>query len=234
MELIILAGGLGTRLKELFPNIPKILVKIDNKPFLDILLNKISKQKIVSKIILALGYKSDLIIDHVKNHFSHLPIQFSIECNPLGTGGAIKQAFKLIDSQNVFVLNGDSYLEISLSSMLDDHIKKDADITIAVTEIENSSRFGSILLSQDGKVLKFEEKQKLAQKSLINAGIYLMNRRIEKFFPKEEIFSLERDLFTKESLNIFSYLIDKKRSKFIDIGTRDSYNLANQFLKGCE
>lgn len=232
MDSIILAGGLGTRLKDLFPDIPKCLVKIDGTPFIDLLIKQLEKETCLSKIVLALGYRADQVISHVKDRFPSLSIEFSVEASPLGTGGALKRALPLTDSKHILVLNGDSYLNLPLEKMLQEHIKRRADITIASTMAENSCRFGTLTLSQEGQVLQFNEKDNKSQGGLINAGIYLINREIEKFFPKMNNFSLEKDLFsTNTGFMINCFEVDPLHASFIDIGTRDSYFEAQILLK---
>ena len=230
MDAIILAGGFGTRLKTLFPDIPKPLVKINKTPFLDIILHNLLKQQIINRIILSLGYKAQLIIDHINTYFSSYPIDYSIEDSPLGTGGAIKKALKKTKSQDVLVLNGDTFVIFSLEKMVEQHKDKKADITIAYTEVINASRYGQLILEKHSdRISEFKEKDKKEKKGYINAGIYLMKKNIEEKFPKKSAFSIEKNFFPKIlKKNIFGYFV---QNSFIDIGTIESYHNAQNFFK---
>lgn len=230
MDMIILAGGFGTRLKSLFADIPKPLVKINDTPFLEILINKFIQSEYISKIILATGYKSSIIEDHIKTKYRDLPIEFSIELSPLGTGGAVKKAFSRCQSENILVLNGDSYLDFSLNDMINHHQKNKSDLTIAYTEITNASRFGKLEVCETTqKILAFKEKEALDEKGYINAGIYLFNRYLEKLFPQKDSFSLEKEFFPSLMTNNIQGFFCP--NTFIDIGTEESYYNAQKILK---
>lgn len=225
MDAIILAGGQGTRLQNILPDIPKPLAPINEIPFLDFLISFLQCQKEIEKIIISVGYKKEKIIKRYQNLNN---IIFSEENFPLGTGGAIKKAFSLTNSQNFLVLNGDSFTEYSLSDFLKFHLEKNADISIIANYQKDLSRYGSLSIHQNKLVLSFEEKKE-KKDGYINSGVYLMKKNIFNNFNFQESFSIEKDFFpiAIKSKNIFAYEIS---SKFIDIGTEDSYKEAQNIF----
>jgi D-glycero-alpha-D-manno-heptose 1-phosphate guanylyltransferase len=231
MDAIILAGGLGTRIRELFPNTPKPLVKINNTPFLDILIKQLYSIKKISRVILALGHGSSCICNYYENNKSILPLLYSFEEYPYGTGGAFYNALDLVEGDHVLVLNGDSYLEFDLKALLDTHLSTKAHLTLAATKVDDSSRFGTILLNDQGQVLAFEEKQGLAIPGIINGGVYIFNRSIKGIYTfDKKVFSLENDLFPKITNAGKLYAINCTGT-FIDIGTKSSYFEAQDKLR---
>ncbi|NGX34389.1 MAG: D-glycero-alpha-D-manno-heptose 1-phosphate guanylyltransferase [Candidatus Anoxychlamydiales bacterium] len=235
MDTIILAGGKGTRLRETIGNeIPKPLAKINGTPFLDLLINQLEKFEIIKNIILAVSYKKEKIIDRYKDKKN---ILFSEEENPLGTGGGIKKALTLSSSNEVLVLNGDTYLEFNPNDLLKSHLLKKANITIGYRVEKDVSRYGSITIDKKTKkILKFNEKQSLEKfeknSGFINSGVYLLNKNVFNDFENItglESFSIELDFFPKAILSkkIFGFEIF---SSFIDIGTASSYHSAQNIL----
>lgn len=214
-DCIILAGGLGTRLKETVPDLPKPLAPIRGRPFLDILLSQLQPLPL-KKIILAIGYKAE----HIQAYYKDT-VQFSIEEQPLGTAGALFQALKKTTTPYVLVLNGDSYLEFSFPDMQ----KPGADLVIACIERENGSRFGQIAVDQEGRIRAFTEKSSCTS-GLVNGGIYWMRRDLLQDFP--HAFSLEKEVFPAIlDRQVFASIC---RGKFIDIGTKESFFEAQKIL----
>ncbi|MDR3623861.1 MAG: nucleotidyltransferase family protein [Chlamydiales bacterium] len=229
MEAIILAGGLGTRLKEAVPDLPKPLAPINGSAFLDILLKQLSLFQIISKAILAVGYRANQIIDHYAQYKSLIPLAFSLEETPLGTGGAIKKALSLTTSELVLILNGDSYLDFSLSALIHKQQEMDADIVFTSLEVEDVSRYGKLVIDKENnRILSFEEKSAQKEKGSISGGVYLAKRSIFNSLSFGDVFSLEKDLFPS--------LLQKKiytspcAGTFIDIGTPDSFKRAQTLL----
>ncbi len=226
MDAIILAGGLGTRLRTVMSDRPKPLALIKGTPFLDILLRQLANSSEISRVILATGYKANMISSYFENHDYPFSIHFSQETSPLGTGGALKQAFSLVESETFFVLNGDSYLDLDFTAMRRFHKDQNALITIACRQVEDVSRYGEIALAKGNQISAFREKCNVAKPGLINGGIYLMKHSIT--FPNKTVFSLEADLFpTLLNNSIFGYACT---GKFIDIGTQESYKQAQDIL----
>jgi D-glycero-alpha-D-manno-heptose 1-phosphate guanylyltransferase len=218
IESIILAGGLGTRLRECVPDLPKPLAPINGTPFLDILLKQMRTFP-VSSIVLAVGYKAEHIQDHYKGH----SLIFSVEDKPLGTGGALKKALALTTSDHVLVLNGDSFLDIDFAAFWQQHQETRADLTLACLKMEDAGRYGSVSFEEDtGRIRSFTEPS-----SWINGGVYLMQRDLLKAFP--DSFSLEKEAFPALlHKNLYGFPCE---GTFIDIGTKSSFCEAQQLLK---
>jgi len=238
MDTIILVGGKGTRLRDTIgKDIPKPLAKINGTPFLDLLINQLEKYENIKNIILAVGYKKEKIIDRYKDKKN---ILFSEEKTPLGTGGAMKKALILAKSNEVLVLNGDTYLEFNPRDLLKTHIEKKADITVGYRFEKDTSRYGSLTIDKKTKkILKFNEKQtfeKLKDHSgFINSGVYVINKNIFDNFKNMldqnsfDKFSIELDFFPKAvfTKKIFGFEI---KTSFIDIGIASSYHRAQTIL----
>ncbi len=224
MDCIILAGGLGTRLRPVVPHLPKALAPIQGVPFLKLIVQQLLLSGVVSKIILAVGY----LAEQVEQAFQNVPVEFSREEAPLGTGGATLKAMGKTVGDPVLVINGDTYLHISLSEMLVFHQAKGAAVTLACREVENAERFGTLDLSAEGQILGFREKAR--RKGAVNCGFYLFNRSLFEKFPFEGSFSLERDLFPYlvQHDKMFGFLCD---GAFIDIGTPESFAESQELLR---
>lgn len=191
------------------------------------LLDYLSAQGI-SDIVLCAGHMSNQITDYLGGgeEFDSR-IRLSIESEPLGTGGAVKQAEDLLPAGPFFVLNGDSLAQGDLSGLLRFHLEKNASITLALVEVQNKSRFGSVALGGDGAILRFEEKGE-AGAGLINAGIYVMNRAVLDTIPCGKPWSLERDVFPAfVGKGLYGMAVS---GPFIDIGLPESYALAQSLL----
>ncbi len=228
MEVIILAGGFGTRLQSVVKDVPKPMAEINGKPFLEYLLEYLSQYSI-TKIILSVGYKQDVIKEYFQNSYKHISLGYSCEDEPLGTGGAIKQALKLIapETKNVLVLNGDTFFQIDLQKLKKINDTLSADITISLKEMIDFDRYGAIKI-ESNLVKKFEEK-KFYKKAYINAGVYMIKKNIfdtlsETKFSFEEF--LEKNLAL---LKVCSYISNK--SYFIDIGIPEDYEKAKDDFK---
>ncbi|EAK2332576.1 NTP transferase domain-containing protein, partial [Campylobacter jejuni] len=171
MQAIILCGGLGTRLKSVIKDIPKPMAPINNKPFLEFIFEYLKKQGI-KEVILAVSYKYEVIQEYFKDEFLGIKIKYSIEKEPLGTGGAIKEALKFIKNE-VYVLNGDTFFDIDLSKLKLNGSK----ICLALKQMNDFDRYGTVNVDGQGFVISFEEKIFKTQ-GLINGGIYLLTKDI--------------------------------------------------------
>jgi NDP-sugar pyrophosphorylase family protein len=195
MQALILAGGLGTRLRGIVKNIPKVMVNIKGRPFLECLVLQL-KNYSLNDIILCTGY----LKGKIENYFGNgnnlgVNIIYSEETEPLGTGGAIKFAENLILEGDFIVMNGDSLFDIDLCKLIDCHLNKKAIATMALAKVKNTLRYGSVEMSKDNKIKSFIEKVEYSHLNLINGGIYILNRKIFKFIPEGEKISLEKDFF---------------------------------------
>ncbi len=223
-DVIILAGGFGTRLQSVVKDVPKPMAPVADIPFLEWLINYLSKFS-PNKIILSTGYKHEIIEAHFGKSFKNIPIVYSIETDPLGTGGAIKKAFNLVSTENCLVLNGDTFLQIDHLNFLNFHIKSDALFTMALKPMKNPARYGTV--ETEGETIKkFNEKNPDLAEGLINTGVYLMKKEILKHFPEQEKFSFETDFMEPKTgeIEMKSYITD---DYFIDIGIPEDYKKAN-------
>lgn len=227
-ECIILAGGLGTRLQSVVKDVPKCMAEVAGNPFLKYLFDYAAKQEI-EHIILALGYKSDIIIDWLANQSLPFDISYVIEKEPLGTGGAIQYAFSKIKSEKAYIINGDTYFDIDLEKFSNSHISKKADISLALKPMTDFDRYGSVLLDTPNRIIRFNEK-KHCQQGLINGGTYLVNKNIFAKLNLPQKYSFEKDILESKinDISIYGYEQD---SYFIDIGIPSDFEKANKDFK---
>jgi len=227
-EAIILAGGLGTRLRSCINDIPKPMAPVNSKPFLFYLLEYLKTQKI-ERVILSVGYKYESILNYFGNSFRGISLIYSIENVPLGTGGAISMALNKCENKNIFILNGDTYFPVSLSKLKDNQNQTGAEITIALKKMKNAKRYGIVGLEKNSTITSFSEKIK-ASRVLINGGVSLLDR--EKFEKRSfaEKYSFEKDYLEKiVQQGCFSGIAFD--SYFLDIGIPESYNKAQNDFK---
>lgn len=223
-DIIILAGGFGTRLQSVVKDVPKPMAPVAGKPFLEWLIEYISVLN-PNKIILSTGYKHETIEAHFGKSFKNIPIVYSIETNPLGTGGAIKKAFDLVTTDNSLVLNGDTFLQIDHLNFLNSHNISKALFSMALKPMKKPARYGTVETKGD-TIKKFNEKNPELSEGLINTGVYLMNKELFKYFPEQEKFSFETDFMERKTgeIEMKSYVTD---DYFIDIGIPEDYKKAN-------
>ena len=224
-EAIILAGGLGTRLRPVVSDVPKSLAPVAGKPFLHYVLEHTKKQG-VRNFVFALGYRTDMIEQFVKENLSAGSYRFSVEDEPLGTGGAIYKACALIGEENCFVLNADTYFGASLKDLSALHEQRQADCTLALKSMQRFDRYGMVEINSEQIVTGFHEK-KFQESGLINGGVYALNKVSfsKKRFPP--VFSFEKDYLEKEypGKKILGLVSD---SYFIDIGIPEDYERAQR------
>ncbi|MBC5858319.1 nucleotidyltransferase family protein [Campylobacter jejuni] len=214
MQAIILCGGLGTRLKSIIKDIPKPMAPINDKPFLEFIFKYLKKQGI-KEVILALSYKYEVIQEYFKDEFLDIKIKYSIEKEALGTGGAIKEALRFIKNE-AYVVNGDTLFEIDLSKLKLNGSK----ICLALKQMNDFDRYGTVNLDGQGFVISFEEKV-FKKQGLINGGIYLLNKDIFKDFTLQGKFSFEE--FLQENYEKLKARAEIFDNYFIDIGIPEDY-----------
>ncbi|MFG5095637.1 MULTISPECIES: D-glycero-D-manno-heptose 1-phosphate guanosyltransferase [Campylobacter] len=214
MQTIVLAGGLGTRLKSVVQDLPKPMAPINGKPFLTFVLEYLKKQGI-TEVILSVSYKYELIQEYFKEEFEGMRIRYNIEKELLGTGGAIKDALKLIQNQ-AYVLNGDTIFDIDLKKLALNNGK----ICIALKQMQNFDRYGTVNVDDQGIVTSFEEKV-FKKQGLINGGIYLLKKDIFDEFDLEKKFSFEE--FLQENFKLLKIQTQIFDDYFIDIGVPQDY-----------
>ncbi|AEA34633.1 D-glycero-D-manno-heptose 1-phosphate guanosyltransferase [Hippea maritima] len=222
MEAIVLAGGLGTRLRSVVSDVPKPMAPINDKPFLEYILEFLNNQNI-KKVILSVGYKWEVIKDYFGDKYKDIELVYNIEKEQLGTGGAIKDSLRLTKNDEVYVLNGDTFFDVDLSKMkLDSNL-----IEIALKEMKDFDRYGVVEIDEDGYIQNFKEKSYYNQ-GFINGGIYLLKREIFDDFNLPKKFSFEEFLE-----NNFQNLKAKGKvfnSYFIDIGIPEDYEKAKRYF----
>ncbi len=227
MEVIVLAGGLGTRLRSVINDIPKPMALVKNKPFLEYVLTWLSGYNI-TKIVFSAGYKADIIKSYFRNDFKGIPIEYAIEIEPLGTGGGILSALSYLYDENVLVLNGDTYFPIDIDDFYIGHLTMGGNITIALKEMTNFNRYGSVDIDHNYNILQFHEK-KFRKQAMINGGIYFLKRKFLQELNLPVKFSFEKSVLEKEVQNKtikgipFNY-------QFLDIGIPEDYYQADQLL----
>ena len=225
-EAIVLAGGFGTRLRRVVSGVPKPMAPMDMKktPFLAFVLDKLEAQGI-SHVILSVGYLASAIQEYFGNGYKGMLISYAREKTPLGTGGALKKALQICQSDIVFVLNGDTYFDIDFNAMKEEHLRSKADFTIAAYKMRDFDRYGTLEVDGDGRIFRFGEKKYCAS-GFINGGVYCLRRNLLNDVP-QRAFSLEKDFLEKkvEHIHIQAY---KSTGYFVDIGVPEDYVAAKK------
>ena len=227
MEAIILAGGLGTRLRKVIGDVPKPMAPVNGKPFLSYLFEWLKKYP-VKKIIISAGYKSESIMGYFGGSFLGIPVVYAIEEKPLGTGGAVLFALQESSYENILIVNGDTFFPIDLNRFFNNHIGSSSRLTIALKSMKEFSRYGSVECMGD-TIIKFNEK-KFCPEGLINGGIYMINREFIESRELPDSFSLEKDFLEKEAGSSLLKCMTFD-DIFLDIGIPEDYQRAASVLK---
>jgi len=222
-EAIILAGGLGTRLRSAVPDLPKCMAPVNGQPFLAYVVDHFLAQGI-QKFIFALGYKSEAFEEFISLKVSAGNFKLSIETEPLGTGGAIKKAASLVEGKTAVVANGDTLFKINIGKLLSFHHMCGAHCTLSLKPMKNFNRYGVVEVNKDYSIKSFHEKKEY-EEGLINGGVYALHA--QKFLDENlpEKFSFEKDYLEKfyASRRMFGVAQDEY---FIDIGIPEDYEKA--------
>lgn len=227
MEAIILAGGFGTRLREVVQDLPKPMAPVANRPFLDILLRALAN-KGFDRVILSLGFMAQKVSEHFGNHFDNMELSYVVEDHPLGTGGAVRLALASCQQDHVFIFNGDTYLDLEVDEV--EHLWRHHRQPIIVGRIvQDTQRYGR-LMTEDGRVIAFAEKG-VSGPGLINAGCYVFKRSQLDSFALHKVFSLEAD-FLANAVQQMPVNVFITKGLFIDIGIPDDYARAQILLEG--
>ena len=230
---IILAGGLGTRLRSVISDLPKPMAPVAGQPFLHYIFLYLQKQGITD-VVLSVGYKSEVIKEFFGDKYAGINIRYAVENEPLGTGGGIRQAMSLIDS-DAYVLNGDTFFDVDLKDLYEFYTMRASDIALALKRMHHFDRYGTVEIGNKDRVLQFQEKRYKAE-GLINGGVYVINKNL--FKKVEEIedtilsqrFSFEKDILEKHLLPLH----DQGKEfggYFIDIGIPEDYERAQTDFK---
>jgi D-glycero-alpha-D-manno-heptose 1-phosphate guanylyltransferase len=227
MEAIVLAGGFGTRLREVVPDLPKPMAPVAGRPFLEILLSALAR-KSFTRAVLSLGFMSEKIVAHFGDSYEGMELVYEVESQPLGTGGAIRAALARCLADHVFIFNGDTYLDVEADE-IERLWQASRHPVIVVREVPDTARFGRVEMC-DGRINAFLEKG-MSGAGLINAGCYVLHRQALDDFSLRLPFSLETEYFIK-SLQYIRFDGFVTHGRFIDIGVPDDYVLAQTELSG--
>ncbi|MFK8186599.1 MAG: nucleotidyltransferase family protein [Phormidesmis sp.] len=229
MDAIVLVGGLGTRLRSLITDVPKPMAPVGGVPFLDILLEKLLAHSMIDRVILAVGYKRNVVQEYFGDRAYNRKIVYAVEKSPLGTGGGILNALAHTRSQEVLVLNGDTLFDVNIHDMVEGHRQRNAELTLALKPMRDFSRYGTVRLNNN-RIVGFEEKQYQSE-GLINGGVYLLNQTLFDGLPQAlpHRFSFESDFLEVylQQLNVYGFI---SSGYFIDIGIPEDYRRAQQEL----
>jgi len=228
MEAIVLAGGLGTRLRGVVDDVPKPMAPVQGRPFLALLLDQLVDAGFATAI-LAVGYLHQAICSYFGNDYRGLALLYSVEEKPLGTGGAMRLACTKVTERDVFVLNGDTYLQLDFKTMLQAHVRAAAQLSLAVCRVPDVARYGSLNLS-GGIVRAFREKGHNGL-GWINGGVYVFGPGLRQLLRDTDAksFSFEYDVLMPNLSNIRP-LAFRTAGLFLDIGVPEDYLKAQQLL----
>jgi D-glycero-alpha-D-manno-heptose 1-phosphate guanylyltransferase len=223
MEVIILAGGLGTRLRSVVKDVPKCMADVNGKPFLWYILKWLSRYH-VTKVILSVGYLNNIVSSWVRYNSKEFSfkIELVIEKVPLGTGGAIKYAMQKVDNDSFVVINGDTLYMVNIDELQKRYDEISPSVLIALKPMSDFDRYGEVIMdANNGKVLIFNEKQH-CENGLINGGIYAIKKGTNIFDGYEDHFSFEKDILQQgaKANNYIGYVCN---DYFIDIGIPSDY-----------
>lgn len=224
---VILAGGLGTRLRAVVSDRPKVLAEVAGRPFITYLLKQLDAAG-VRHVVLCTGYQGEQVEAALGSNFNHIRLYYSREFSPLGTGGALRFALPLLQSETILAMNGDSYCRADLEDMLRTHHQRAAKVTLLLAQTSDTSRYGLVQVAADDTVASFNEKIPGQGPGLISAGIYLLSREVLQEIPPDQAVSLEQEIFPSFVGNrMFGHLC---QGNLFDIGTAASYRDANNYF----
>lgn len=221
MQALLLAGGLGQRLRSVVNDRPKPMALINEKPFLEYVILELKKNQIYN-IIIAVGYKGSMIEDYFKDGAEFgVSISYSYEETQLGTAGAIKNALPLIQEENVFVLNADTFYKVNYNHLFQLHHQLKADMTLVLRKVGDISRYGHAR-EESNLLICFNEKVQDKVEGTINGGVYIINKSVIKDIPNGKV-SLENEVIPvllgkKAIIGAF-----EETGYFIDIGIPEDY-----------
>lgn len=229
VSALVLAGGLGSRLRPVVADVPKVLAPVRGRPYLAWLLDQLADAGI-THVVLCTGYRGDLVQAAFGNRYRTLSLDYSQEESPLGTGGALRLALPLARSATILAMNGDSYCDVDLPTYYGRHSAGNLQGSLLLTEVADTSRYGRVEVAPDGRIAGFQEKGAAQGRGWINAGVYLLSTDWLGELPTDQPISLERDLlpcWIPRGLGSFAC-----PGRFIDIGTPESFAATEAFFAG--
>jgi D-glycero-alpha-D-manno-heptose 1-phosphate guanylyltransferase len=227
--VLVLAGGLGSRLSVVVNDRPKILAPVAGRAFIDILLEKLVEQGF-RRFVLSVGHLKEKIYQHFESHALRSLVTFCPEGTPLGTGGAIWQARRLLETGPFLALNGDSHCDIDFGALISTHHIHHTICTLVVVRMRNRRDFGTVLLEPDGRISQFSEKSDIPGEGWINAGIYLFEPALFSMPIPAPAFSLEKDFlpWLVTQCPIFGF---RSEGELVDIGTPERLRQAQELFR---
>jgi D-glycero-alpha-D-manno-heptose 1-phosphate guanylyltransferase len=228
-EAIILAGGMGTRLRPVVSDVPKCMAAVGDKPFIHYLIEFL-KKKGIEHFIFSVGYLHEAIEEYLSSNYKELNYSISLETAPLGTGGAIRLATTKTSDRNILVCNGDTFYNVDINGLSEFHFQKKAACTLSLKRMENFDRYGVVELNDDSTIKTFKEKQFYKQ-GLINGGVYALNTHefLKHLLPEK--FSFEKDYLGKKVYASNHHIFGiEQDGYFIDIGIPEDYERAQKEL----
>jgi D-glycero-alpha-D-manno-heptose 1-phosphate guanylyltransferase len=222
-EAIILAGGLGTRLRGHIGDLPKPMAPVAGRPFLEWQLEALERRG-VCRVILSVGFRRQVIESHFGEHRGKLDIAYAREDEPLGTGGAIKAAMELVHGQAAFVLNADTYIRAPLRQL---ESRPDCDLAVLVARVADAARFGAVEVSR-GRLVRFLEKGR-GGRGLVNSGVYWMRKSLLQGIEPRLRFSFESEFMERHAASGAICAVETDEP-FVDIGVPDSLKAASETI----
>ena len=227
-EAIILAGGFGTRLQGVVKDLPKPMAPVNGRPFLTYILDYLIDFH-YTRVILSVGYLHEKIEEYFGNHYKSLEIDYAVETEPLGTGGGILFAMSKCTTDDVLIINGDTMFKVDLDAFERFYREKGGLLSIVLREVDDVSRYGSVLIGDNNLIVLFSEKESSEGSGLINGGVYLINRKLFAKYPQPQKFSFEKDLMTRYYTKELFFGMPSS-GYFIDIGIPKDYARAQHEL----
>jgi len=229
-EAIILAGGFGTRLQTVVSDVPKPMAPVNGRPFLDYMFLYL-KHYGITHVVLSTGYLAHKVSDRYKEEFEGMRVAYAVEETPLGTGGGIRLAMEQCHTDNILVLNGDSFFDVDLRAYEAQYKSCGSGGALALRKVANAARYGTISLGSGQRIAAFREKDSIEKPGLINGGVYLLNRKLFlENTPAAKAFSIEKDFFETRLTEIRLCGFEHE-GYFIDIGIPEDYQKAQEDLR---
>jgi NDP-sugar pyrophosphorylase family protein len=227
IDVVVLCGGLGTRLGNLLGDIPKPMAPVGDRPFLFCLLEHMASFGF-GRFVLCAGHMADVIERFFMSIQTSYEIELVQEGEPRGTGGALRQARNRLQSNPVLVINGDSFCSLDYAKMTEAHLSKSADVTIAVISVNRTTGYGSLMVDEDDRIRSFDEKARHEGPGTVNAGVYVFRPGVIDWIEDRIPLSLEYDVFPSLiTARLFAYFA---HGPLLDIGTPERYQRAKQEL----
>jgi len=224
---VILAGGLGTRLRKVVSDKPKVMSDVCERPFLSYLLDQLANAGF-KHVVLCTGYLGEQVEKVFGSKYRSLRLSYSKETEPLGTAGAIRLALPLFKSKSLLILNGDSFFEADLKSFVEQHYEKGSNVSLLLVEMVDTSNYGSVNVDANCMVKSFDEKVNNSRHGWVNSGIYLIEEQMIRTIPANKSVSLEHEMFPAWiGHGLYGY---QRHGRFIDIGTPKTFAKAQEFF----